>query len=282
LGGTMVEILNDSAVALPPLNVYMVEQMIARTKAAKYLQVFRQLPAANMPALIEVLLNISSMVSELPEIIELDINPLIVDAHGAIAVDARIKAETVHQLSPYAHLAIHPYPHELIDYQQLKNGVNITVRPIRPEDAMLEQNFMHRLSDKTKYFRFMKDLHELTPEMIVRFTQIDYDREMAFVAITEDANMPAELGVGRYMKNPDGYSADFALVVADDCQGLGVGAKLMKILMQTAKNQGITFFEAEILSANVAMLSLMKKLGFSIEVVAEHTDIVRALKDLRQ
>ena len=194
LGGTMVEILQDSAVALPPLNAYMVEQMIADTKAAKYLQAFRQLPAANMTALIEVLLNVSTMVSELPEILELDINPLIVDEHGVMAVDARIKAQMAHQLTRYAHMAIHPYPHELTQHHQLTNGSNITIRPIRPEDAVMEKNFVNRLSEKTKYFRFMQALQELTPEMIVRFTQIDYDREMAFVAVSDDASGLGELG----------------------------------------------------------------------------------------
>jgi acetyltransferase len=278
----MVEILKDSAVALPPLNAYMVEQMIAKTKAAKYLQAFRQLPPANKKALVDVLLNVSTMVSELPEILELDINPLIVDEHGVMAVDARIKAQVSHQLSPYSHMAIHPYPHELIQHHQLTNGVNITIRPIRPEDAMLEKDFVRRLSERTKYFRFMQALHELTPEMVVRFTQIDYDREMAFVAITDDANMPHELGVGRYMRNPDGHSAEFALVVADDCQCLGIGSRIMKTLMQAAKDKGITFFEAEILSANTSMLGLVNKLGFNIETIADNNEIVRAVKDLRQ
>ena len=282
LGGTMVEILKDSAVALPPLNAYMVEQMIAKTKAAKYLQQFRNLPAANQSALIEVLLNVSTMVSELPEILELDINPLIVDEHGVMAVDARIKAEVSHQLNPYSHMAIHPYPHELIEHHQLTNGINICIRPIRPEDAMLEKDFVHRLSERTKYFRFMRELHELTPEMIVRFTQIDYDREMAFLAISENANLPHELGVGRYIRNPDGHSAEFTLVVADDCQHLGIGSKIMKTLMQTAKAKGITYLEAEILSSNNAMLALVKKLGFSIETITTNAELVRLVKDLRQ
>jgi acetyltransferase len=281
LGGTMVEILKDNAVALPPLNAYMVEQMLAKTKAARYLNAFRQMPAANKQALIEVLLNVSTMVSELPEILELDINPLIVDEHGAMAVDARIKAQSSHQLNDYAHMAIHPYPQHLSQSHQLSNGVAITIRPIRPEDAVLEKNFVHRLSACTKYFRFRQSLQELTPEMIVRFTQIDYDREMAFVAVTENESLPSELGVGRYIKNPDGHSAEFALVVADDCQHLGIGSKLMKALMQTAKERGISFFEAEVLVTNNAMLSLVKKLDFSIESVANNNEIVRVVKDLR-
>jgi len=282
LGGTMVEILKDNAVALPPLNAYMVGQIIAKTKAAKYLGAFRQLPPANKQALINVLLNISTMVSELPEILELDINPLIVDENGVMAVDARIKAQVSHQLTRYSHMAIHPYPHELIQYHQLNNGVNITIRPIRPEDAILEKDFHNRLSERTKYFRFMQALQELTPEMIVRFTQIDYDREMAFVAVTEDANMPSELGVGRCLMNPDGNSVEFALVVADDCHCLGIGSKIMTTLMQTAKAKGISFFEGEVLVVNKPMLSLVTKLGFSIETIADDNEVVRVVKDLRQ
>lgn len=279
LGGTMVEILQDNAVAIPPLNEYMVEQMIAKTKAAKYLEAFRQLPAANKKALIEVLLNVSTMVSELPEILELDINPLIVDEFGVIAVDARIKAQTVHQLSHYAHMSIHPYPHELISHYQLPNGSNITIRPIRPEDAEMEKDFVSRLSEDTKYFRFRQSLQELTPEMIVRFTQIDYDREMAFVAVTNDKNA-IEMGVGRYMVNPDGHSVEFALVVADDSQCVGIGTRLMKTMLKTAKDNGMSFFESEVLAINKPMLSLVAKLGFSIEPVND--EVVRVVKDLRQ
>lgn len=281
LGGTMVEILKDNAVALPPLNAYMVEQMLSKTKAARYLDAFRNMPAANKQALCNVLLNVSTMVSELPEILELDINPLIVDEHGAMAVDARIKARSSHQLNDYAHMAIHPYPQHLSQTHQLTNGVTITIRPIRPEDAVLEKNFISRLSPCTKYFRFRQSLQELTPEMIVRFTQIDYDREMAFVAVTENNNLPSELGVARYIKNPDGHSAEFALVVADDCQHLGIGSKLMKTLMQTAKDRGVSFFEAEVLITNDAMLSLIKKLDFSIESISDNNEIVRVVKDLR-
>ncbi len=282
LGGTMVEVLKDNAVALPPLNAYMVEQMIAKTKAAKYLKAFRNMPAANQQALVDVLLNISEMVSELPEILELDINPLIVDAHGAIAVDARIKAETSHQLSRYSHMAIHPYPHELTQRYLTANGTNVTIRPIRPEDAKMEKDFVARLSEKTKYFRYHQALQELTPEMLVRFTQIDYDREMAFVAVTDDSTMPDELGVGRYSVNPDGHSVEFAIVVADDCQRLGIGSKLMKTLMETAKAKGMLSFEAEVLKDNEPTLEMLKKLGFSVELIAGKDDVVRAIKDLRQ
>jgi acetyltransferase len=259
----------------------MVEQLIAKTRAAKFLAAFRQLPPANKKALIETLLSVSEMVSELPEIIELDINPLIVDERQAIAVDARIKAELSHQLLPYAHMAIHPYPHELTNHYQLPNGIDITIRPIRPEDADMEKDFMHQLSERSKYFRFMQSLQELTPEMIVRFTQIDYDREMAFIAVTEHEMLPKELGVGRYMMNPDGTSVEFALVVSDQSQGLGIGTRLMKSLLQAAKSKGAIMFEGEVLTINKPMLSLVKKLGFSIENIPGDPEVVRVFKDLR-
>jgi acetyltransferase len=178
-------------------------------------------------------------------------------------------------------MAIHPYPHELSQQYQLTNGTIITIRPIRPEDASLEKDFVHRLSERTKYFRFMQSLQELTPEMVVRFTQIDYDREMAFVAVTNADHMPNELGVGRYMVNPDGHSVEFALVVADDCQRLGIGSKLMKTLLQTAKAKGISFFEGEVLAINKPMLTLVTNLGFSIETIPGDQEVVRVVKDLR-
>lgn len=280
LGGTLVEILKDNQIALPPLNAYMAEQLIAKTKAYRYLQAFRQLPPANMSALVDTLLKVSLMISELPEILELDINPLIVDEKNAVAVDARLKVHTPHQLAPYAHMAIHPYPQYLTQNFLLANGTNIVIRPIRPEDANMEVDFVNHLSERSKYFRFMQALHELTPEMLVRFTQIDYDREMAFVATTDDPKLPNELGVGRYLINPDGQSAEFAIVVADPCQCMGIGSRIMKTLMQSAKAKNISFFEGEVLAVNKPMLSFVEKLGFTSEPVND--DLIRVIKDLRQ
>jgi acetyltransferase len=179
-------------------------------------------------------------------------------------------------------MAIHPYPHELTQRYLTASGANVTIRPIRPEDAKMEKDFVSRLSEKTKYFRYHQALQELTSEMLVRFTQIDYDKEMAFVAVTDDPDLPDELGVGRYSVNPDGTSVEFAIVVADDCQRLGIGSKLMRTLMQTAKDKGMLFFEAEVLKDNVPTLEMVKKLGFSIEPISGKEDVVRAVKDLRQ
>ncbi len=282
MGGTLVEILQDKVVALPPLNRYMVEQMIAGSKAGKYLLRFRHLPAANRRAVIEVMLNLSRLVSEMPDIDELEINPLIVDQYGAWAVDAQIKIHSQPRCRDYRHMAIHPYPSELTQHFQLANGVHICIRPIRPEDAVLEQDFVKRLSQRSKYFRFMQSLQELTPDMLVRFTQIDYDREMAFVVVTEDVAMPNELGVGRYMINPDGHSAEFAIVVSDDCQGLGIGVKIMTTLIDAARRKGLKQLEGEVLAVNKPMLALAGKLGFRTEPIEDDYEVVRVIKELQE
>lgn len=282
MGGTLVDILQDKVVALPPLNRYMVEQMINGSKAGRYLQQFRHLPAANHNALIEVMLNISNLVSEIADISELEINPLIIDKQGACAVDAQITVHRQPQPRTYQHMAIHPYPSELTQHHRLANGVHICIRPIRPEDAVLEQDFVKRLSERSKYFRFMQSLQELTPDMLVRFTQIDYDREMAFVVVTEDDTMPNELGVARYVSNPDGYSAEFAIVVSDDCQGLGIGVKLMTTLIDAARRRGLLQLEGEVLTVNKAMLALARKLGFKTVSVEDDYEVVRVIKDLRE
>lgn len=280
LGGTMVEILRDKAVGLPPLNRSVVASMLCRSKAGKLLKAFRNMPAVDEEALVHTLMRISELVSDLPEIVELDINPLIVDEHGVMAVDARIKVERSKYLSPYEHMAIHPYPTALEESWQLPSGLDITIRPIKPEDAGIEQNFVRNLSEQSRFFRFMRMLQELTPEMLARFTQIDYDREMAFVAVVSDDHQQTEVGVSRYVTNPDWLSAEFALVVADDFHGKGVGTKLMQALMKTARAKGLQTLEGEVLRQNRPMQGLMTKLGFTIEAVPDDDEIVRVFKRL--
>ncbi len=280
LGGTMVEILRDKAVGLPPLNRSVVASMLSRSRAGKLLKAFRNMPAVDEEALIHTLMRISELVSVLPEIVELDINPLIVDELGVMAVDARIKVERSRYLSPYEHMAIHPYPTELEESWQLPSGLDITIRPIKPEDAGIEQSFVRNLSEQSRFFRFMRMLQELTPEMLARFTQIDYDREMAFIAVVSKGHEQIEVGVSRYVTNPDWLSAEFALVVADDFHGKGVGTKLMQALMKTARARGLQMLEGEVLRQNRPMQALMTKLGFTIEAVPEDDEIVRVFKRL--
>jgi len=242
---------------------------------------FRQMPPAKMDALESVLLRVSEMVCELPMLMEMDINPLIVDEQGALAADARVVVN-FHQPSAdrYAHMAIYPYPTQLVSEWQLANGLNIVIRPIRPEDAELEQAFVHNLSEESRYFRFMNSVQELSESMLVRFTQIDYSREMALVAVTNEHDEEIELGVTRYAINPDGKSCEFAVVVADSMRGMGLGDKLMGVLMDAARAKGLQVMEGEVLNNNTGMLHLMKRLGFSIEASRDDESIKRVRKVL--
>jgi len=265
-GGTFVEVMEDAAIAIPPINERLAKNLISRTKIAKALGEFRNMPAANMDALIDVLLRVSNMACELPWLKEMDINPLILDDKGAMAVDARIVVG-IPKPSPdrYAHMAIHPYPADLESTFQLPDGRDVTIRPIRPEDAEIEQDFVRNLSDEAKYFRFMHAVHDLTPEMLVRFTQIDYDREMALIAVTWEDGKEVEHGVVRYVTNPDQNSCEFAVVLSDEFQGHGIGQRMLTRLMEVARSRGLDLMEGEVLTANHKMLDLVRSLDFQIE-----------------
>ena len=280
-GGTTVEVMGDRSVSLPPLNTFLVKDLIQRTRVSKMLGEFRHMPSAHIEALESVLLRVSEMVCELPMLMEMDINPLIVDENGALAADARVVVEFRQPSADrYAHMAIYPYPTQLESDWQLADGTDIIIRPIRPEDAELEQAFVHNLSEESRYFRFMNSVQELSESMLVRFTQIDYSREMALIAVTIDHGKEIELGVTRYAINPDGETCEFALVIADSMRSKGLGHKLMVELMDAARAKGLKIIEGEVLNNNTGMLRLMKRLGFSIEANADDESIRRVRKVL--
>lgn len=264
-GGTSAEALGDVALALPPLNSHLIDDLISRTRVSVMLEEFRAMPAVDRSALEHVLLRVSEMVCELPWLREMDINPLIVDENGAIAVDARIVIGYPESGEPYHHMAIYPYPARLEREWLLGDGTIVTIRPIRPEDAEAEQQFVRSLSEQTRYMRFFTPIAELTPQMLSRFTQIDYDREMAFIAMTTEKGREIEVGVARYIIDTSGESCEFAIVIADDWQHKGLGAKLMLYLMESAKEKGIRRMEGDVLAENAPMLDLMTALGFSVK-----------------
>jgi acetyltransferase len=277
-GGTTVEVMGDTQVSLPPLNVFLARDLISRTKVSKLLGAFRHMPPADMEALEGVLLRVSEMVCELPMLMEMDINPLIVDEHGLLAADARVVVEFRQPSADrYAHMAIYPYPTHLVNHWQLADGMDITIRPIRPEDAGLEQAFVRNLSEQSRFFRFMNSVQELSQSMLVRFTQIDYSREMALIAVTEVNGIDVELGVTRFAINPDGESCEFALVIADQMHGKGLGQKLMTALMDAARSKGLKVIEGEVLKNNTDMLSLMDRLGFEV-VTSADDDTVKSVR----
>ncbi|MCW8935555.1 MAG: bifunctional acetate--CoA ligase family protein/GNAT family N-acetyltransferase [Gammaproteobacteria bacterium] len=278
-GGVQVEVLRDRAVALPPLNTFLTEKMISQTHVSRLLGEFRNMPAVKMESLIQVLRRVSEMVCKLPEIVALDINPLIADENGIMVLDARIVVEQPSpSLDRYSHMAIHPYPDHLVSRYQLADGTDIKIRPIRPEDAGIEQSFVRELSPKSKYFRFMQGLNELTQQMLVRFTQLDYSRELALIAVLETPDQETELGVARYVMNADGESCEFALVVADKWQNKGIGSNLMTALIEAARQHGIKRMVGEILTNNHGMLKLTEKLGFSLHTNNDDPGIRKAIK----
>jgi len=273
-GGTAVEVLQDRAVALPPLNRFIARNLVAGTRISGLLGEFRNLPAVDQAALEDLLVRVSELVCELPHIREMDINPLLADENGVVAVDARLVVELPPPaLDRYGHMAIHPYPAHLVSPVQMADGTDMVIRPIRPEDAQIEQRFVRELSPEARYFRFMQSLRELTQAMLVRLTQIDYDRELALIAVTGQGGEELEIGVARYAINPDGDSCEFALVVADDWQRKGIGSRLMHSLMDAARAKGLQSMEGEVLSTNTDMLALARRLGFAVHTSEEDPGI---------
>ncbi len=263
LGGIMVEVIRDRAIGLPPLNRFLARSMIAGTRASRFLDEFRGRPPASRRAVEDIILRLSDMVCELPWLEELDINPLVVDDEQAMAVDARI---VVRPVSPaareYAHMAIHPYPSKLVVEHRLVDGTYITIRPIRPEDAETEREFVDGLSERSRYLRFMYALKNITTQMVSRFTQIDYDREMALIALVHVDGRDRQIAVARYVTNPDGRSCEFAIVVADDWHNKGIATELLRRLIDVARDRRLDQMVGIALRENKGMLALSRDLGF--------------------
>jgi len=281
-GGTMIELIDDRAMELPPLNQFLARSLIERSRVAETLGEWRGAAPVNMESLEQVLLRVSEMVCELPQLREMDINPIIVDESGALAVDARIVIDNAPpSMRNYNHLAILPYPSQHEQVWPLHGGGEYTVRPVHPDDASMLQEFVRKLSPESRYFRFVSSMQELPATMLSRFTLIDYDREMALVAVYRERRSGADgreteatriVGVSRYITNPDRTSCEFSLVVSDDFKGKGLGSRLMLSIMDFAREKGLTEIEGLVLANNPAMLKLMRGLGFHVKSFAEDAD----------
>lgn len=297
-GGTMIELIADRAIELPPLNAFLARRLIERSRAAELLRAWRGAPAVDLGPLERVLLRVSEMVCLLPQLQQMDINPLIVSANGVVAVDARIVvSERGGSREGSSRLAILPYPDGHDHEWQLKGGDRVTVRPIHPDDAEMLQALVRGLSAESRYFRFASAMAELPLRMLARFTLIDYDREMALVAVAaprEAEPAPTALaakaadpppppahpnaapgrivGVSRIITNPDGRSCEFSLLVADDHAGRGLGSRLMLSIIEVARSKGLAEIMGLVLSNNAAMLRLMASLGFKVARYTEDPD----------
>jgi len=260
-GGVAVEIINDSAIGLPPLNMSLARELVQRTRISKLLQGYRDRPAADLDAICMSLMKISQLIIDIPEIVELDINPLFADAEGVLALDASIRL-TATAFGP-DRMAIRPYPKTLEETLFLNDGREVLVRPIRPEDEPSHHIFVSKLTPEDIRFRFFGLVGELPHSEMARLTQIDYDREMAFVAVVQANGLDGEtLGVVRTVSDPDNERAEFAVVVRSDLKGTGLGRKLMTKMISYCRGRGTGQIIGQILTDNTRMLKFVESLGF--------------------
>ncbi|HEU4777218.1 MAG TPA: GNAT family N-acetyltransferase, partial [Telluria sp.] len=274
-GGVAVEVMADHAVALPPLNAVLARDMISRTRVARLLAGYRNRKPADLDAIVRILLQISQLVADVPELVELDINPLLADSAGAIALDARIRvAQADKAASSLDRLAIRPYPRELEQTIEW-DGQPLLLRPIRPEDGGAHQIFFSALeADDVRYRMFVR-VRDLSPSQLARFTQIDYDREMAFIATRPGPDGQNEtLGVARVVADPDNIEAEFAVTVRSDLKGHGLGQILMEKLIAYCRQRGTRAIVGEALPQNTRVIKLVRKLGFDVSPSPEE-DTVR-------
>lgn len=279
-GGTAVEVLGDKAIGLPPLNSTLAKDLISRTRVFRLLQGYRDRPPAQLDALSAALIRLSDLVVDFAEIAEIDINPLLADEQGVIALDARVRL-CPKGASAIERLAIRPYPQELEQNFALRDGTDIFLRPIRPEDEPMLQRMFDKLSPEDIRLRFFASLTELSHSFAARLTQIDYHREMAFVALREqDGEEPEIWGVVRISADPDNERAEYAVLVRSDIKGLGLGAELMNRILDYAVSRGLSEIWGDVLEHNKRMLELARELGFTVRHLPDEPGIVRVVKRL--
>ena len=263
-GGTAVEVIRDRAVALPPLNVVLARELVNRTRVVKLLAGYRDRPPVDMAAVYLTLIKIAQLVSDVPEIREIDVNPLFADDRGVLALDARMRVEPASTGGP-ARLAIRPYPKELEEEVSIASET-ILMRPIRPEDELQHREFLSHISQEDMHFRFFSIIREFAHADLARYTQIDFDREMAFIATRPNAlNQPETLGVVRAVTDPDNIQAEVAIIVRSDLKGMGLGRILFDKMIGYLRSRGTREAVGETLRVNHRMLKLARKLGFETE-----------------
>ncbi len=264
-GGTEAQIIGDIAYGLPPLNMHLAREMMAQTRIYQFLR-YSLLRRADLDALALTLIKVSQMVIDLGEIIELDINPLRASATGVLALDARVRVAPF-QGKPADRLAIRPYPKELEDHLALPNGHNLLLRPILPEDEPALQALAGRTSPEDLRLRFFQPIRQLSHDMAARLTQIDYNREMALVAVGPGLPGQAEMyGVVTISADPDNDKAEYSIIVDRELMRLGLGSMLMRRIIDYARQGGVREIYGEVLQENEPMLQLNRALGFTIKV----------------
>jgi len=264
MGGIFTGVFKESAVDLPPLNLLLARRLMERTRIYRILQGYRNIPPANLDELAGILVRLSQLVTDFPEIVELDINPLLISDGKPICVDARIVLEPSQVPAP-RHLIIAPYPNQYESDWLLEDGTPVLLRPIRPEDEALVEDLLENCSDETLYFRYFRLIKSFPHSFLIRFTQNDYDREMGLAAFGIPPGPEVMMGVGRLVMAPDRSTAEFAVIVADPWHGKGLGEKLISRVIEIAREYGVKSLWGEVLAENVPMLALVKKMGFTLQ-----------------
>ncbi|WP_376696340.1 bifunctional acetate--CoA ligase family protein/GNAT family N-acetyltransferase [Wenzhouxiangella sp. EGI_FJ10305] len=275
-GGTAVEVVGDTVVGLPPLNMSLARQMVDRTRVAKLLAGYRNRPAARADLVCDVLVRAARLMTDLEGIESIDINPLLADDEGVVAVDARVELRSA-GAGPRKRPAIAPYPTHLVENVPFGDG-EITIRPIRPEDEPAHRDFFYSLEAEDVRFRFFGVIREPQHSQLARFTQIDYEREMAFIAVDDDGRT---LGVARIALDSLGHRAEFAVVVRSNIKGRGLGRILLSRLIRHCRETGVEEVVGQVLQQNTRMLALARDLGFRIEA-ADDDGIHDVILDLAQ
>ncbi|MGE0716247.1 MAG: GNAT family N-acetyltransferase [Alphaproteobacteria bacterium] len=270
-GGVAVEVLDDKALGLPPLDEVLAREMIGRTRVARLLAGFRGRPPADMDGIVHALVRLAELAADHPEIVEVDINPLLADGAGVVALDARIRVAPPRRPGD-ARLAIRPYPQELEDEAHLADGSLVRLRPIRPEDAPELEAIVAAMTPDDVRMRFFAPMRRLPDILVARLTQIDYDREMALIAFDEEGS---GLGVVRILSDPDGREAEFAIGLRSDAKGRGIGWLLMQRIIAYARARGIGALTGDVLRENHAMFDLARNLGFVPDAASGDPTIVR-------
>jgi acetyltransferase len=267
---------------LPPLSMSLAHEMIARTRISALLQRSGDAPEASMQALCLTLVQISQLIVDIPEVAALEIDPLVVDNHGVVAVDAQIMLVPRTDASE-ERLAIRPYPKELEEEFVLTNGRKVLLRPIRPEDETAHHEFHDECTPEDMRLRFFHPVRSLPHPEMARLTQIDYDREMAFIATApkEDGSGPETLGVARITTDLNNEKAEYAIMVRSDIKGQRLGWKLTEKMLRYCRSRGTRRIVADVLPVNKRMLDLLDSLGFKSGWVTDE-DFVEVALDLQQ
>jgi acetyltransferase len=265
-GGTAVEIINDKALALPPLDLQLARGLVERTRVSRLLRGYRDVPAVKQDAVEMVLVKIAQMAADIPEIRELDINPLLADENGVMAVDARVavgKAERKFAGSGPANFAVRPYPSQWQRHIEVRDDWRVFVRPIRPEDEPLIHEFLRHVTPEDLRLRFFAPMKQFSHEFVARLTQLDYARAMAFVALNEPSK--EMVGVVRIHSDSIYETGEYAILLRSDLKGRGLGWALMQLIIEYARSEGLKMISGDVLQENTIMLEMCRNLGFEIK-----------------